>query len=336
MNRKWKESQIQTVFVTGGTGFIGSHTVEQLLKDGYHVRCLLRPHQTNLRWLEGLPVDVIRGDLLDSASLLGCLDGVDYIVHIAGITKANRKIEYFSGNSRTTEQLLLAACKLKNLKKFCYLSSLTAVGPSSSGSPLAETAHCHPITAYGQSKLAAENYCKLFFDRLPIVIIRPPAVFGPRDTDILEMFKWVTRGFKPVIGSSEKTLSLIYAPDLAKGIIQATTDKRTQGQIYNISDPAVFTFSSLIDYLAALVQKRTIHVHLPKGVIYSMAGIAQFFSTFGNRPAVLSIEKARDLLQQHWVCDSRKIQEHIGFRTATSIYEGLNKTFLWYKETGWL
>jgi nucleoside-diphosphate-sugar epimerase len=327
---------IQTVFVTGGTGFIGSHTVERLLEEGYNVRCLVRPHQINLRWLQGLPVDIVKGDLLDSVSLSKCLEGADYIIHIAGVTKAKRKSEFFTGNVKATEHLLYAASKMKHLKKFCYLSSLTAVGPSTTGIPLTETAPCRPITTYGQSKLEAEHHCRHFADRMPIVIIRPPAVFGPRDKDILEMFKWVSYGFKPIIGSSEKTLSLVYAPDLAKGIIQATIDERTIGQTYNISNPTIFTFSSLIDYLATLAHKRTIHVHLPKGLFYSIAGIAQFFSTIGKKPAVLNVEKARDLLQKHWVCDSRKIWEHIGFQTSTSIYDGLNKTFQWYKKTEWL
>jgi Nucleoside-diphosphate-sugar epimerases len=281
-------------------------------------------------------VDIVKGDLLDSVSLSKCLEGADYIIHIAGMTKAKRKSEFFTGNAKTTEQLLHAASKMKHLKKFCYLSSLTAVGPSATGIPLTETVHCRPITTYGQSKLEAEHQCRHFSDRMPVVIIRPPAVFGPRDKDILEMFKWVSYGLKPIIGSYGKTLSLVYAPDLAKGIIQATIDERTIGQTYNISDPTIFTFSSLIDYIATLVHKRTIQVHFPKGLFYSMAGIAQLFSAFGKKPALLNIEKARDLLQNHWVCDSRKIREQIGFQTSTSIYDGLNKTFQWYKEIEWL
>jgi dihydroflavonol-4-reductase len=143
-------------------------------------------------------------------------------------------------------------------------------------------------------------------------------------------------GLKPVLGSSAKTLSLVYAPDLAKGIIRATFDERTSGEIYNIADPAIYTFSSIIDYLATLIHKRTIQVHLPKGLVYSMAGITQFSSFFSTKPAVLNIEKARDLLQKHWVCDPRKIREHIGFQTSTSIYDGMNKTFQWYKDKRWL
>jgi len=286
--------------------------------------------------LADLPVDIARGDLLNYSSLLKHLEDVDYIIHIAGITKAKRRSEFFLGNTKTTQQLLTAASLSKKVKKVCFISSLTAVGPSSNGLPLSETAPCHPITTYGKSKLEAEYVCKEFMDRIPIVILRPPGVFGPRDTEILEMFKWVSHGFRPVIGSSDKTLSLIYAPDLAKGIIQATVDERTACEIYNISDPTIYAFSALIDYMATFVNKRTIQLRLPKGLVYSMAGISQFVSYFGSKPAVLNIEKARDLLQRHWVCDSRKIQEHIGFCPPTSIYDGIKKTFLWYKEMQWL
>jgi nucleoside-diphosphate-sugar epimerase len=307
-----------------------------LLTEGFHVRCLIRPNQTNLRWLQGLPVDLVRGNLSNSESILKCIEDVEYIIHIAGITKAKYQSEFFTGNVTTTNNLLLAASQLKHLKKFCFISSLTAVGPSSTGMPVNETTPCHPITAYGKSKLDAERICKSYSEKVPIVIIRPPAVFGPRDTDTLEIFKWVNHGLKPVLGSSAKTLSLVYAPDLAKGIIRATFDERTTGETYNIADPTIFTFSFIIDYLATLIHKRTIQVHLPKGLVYSMAGITQFVSYLGKRPAVLNIEKARDLLQKHWVCDPRKIQEHIGFQTSTSIYDGVNKTFTWYKDKGWL
>jgi nucleoside-diphosphate-sugar epimerase len=331
-----EEKQIYTVLVTGGTGFIGSHTIDQLLSAGYHIKCLVRPQQTNLRWLQDVPIDLVKCDLLDINSILKCIRDVDYIIHIAGITKAKYKSEFFIGNVKTTQNLLTAASQMKHLKKLCFISSLSAVGPSATGVPLTESAHCHPITTYGESKLEAEHLCKRYMNRIPIVIIRPPAVFGPRDTDIYEMFKWVNHGFRPVIGSSEKTLSLIYAPDLARGIIQATFDERTSGEIYNIADPTIFTFSSIIDYIATFVHSRTIRIYLPKGLVYSIAGITQFTSAFSKKPAILNIEKARDLLQKHWVCDPTKIQKHIGFQSKTSIYDGIKKTFHWYRETGWL
>ncbi len=283
-----------------------------------------------------MPIEVVKGDLLDPNSLVKSLDNVDYVVHIAGITKAKNKSDYYIGNIKSTQNLLNASIQFSKIKKFCFISSLTAVGPSLNGIPLKETAQCRPITTYGKSKLEAEQICKQYESKIPIVILRPPAVFGPRDTDILEMFKWVSKGFKPVIGSSEKTLSLIFAPDLAEAIELSTINNKTDGEIYNIADPTIFTYSSLMDYLSLLVQKKTIPLHLPKGIVYSMAGIMQFFAEFVKKPAVLNIEKARDLLQKHWTCDVSKIYEHIGFRTSTSIYEGLNKTFKWYKDIKWI
>lgn len=322
--------------MTGGTGFIGSHTIEQLLAEGFHVRCLVRPNRANVGWLEGLPVDIVHGDLMSPSSLLNFLQNAEYIIHIAGITKAKHKNDFYSGNVTATNNLLIAASQLKHLKKFCLISSLTAVGPSPTGIPLNETENCHPITAYGASKLEAERVCRSFSERMPIVMIRPPAVFGPRDTDILEIFKWVSRGFKPLIGSSAKTLSLVYAPDLAVGIIRATLDVRTKGETYNIADPNIYAFSSVIDYLASLIHKRTIQVYLPKGLVYTMAALAQCAMFLNKGPALLNIEKARDLLQTHWVSNPKKIFDHIGFRTSTTMQDGIEKTYHWYKNNGWL
>ena len=307
-----------------------------MLAEGFQVRCLIRPRQLNLRWLQGLPVELVPCDLLNPSSILECLENIDSIIHIAGTTKAKHKSDFFTGNVTITNNLLAAASQLKHLKKFCFISSLTAVGPSATGIPSKENAVCRPVTTYGKSKLEAERLCKNYSEKIPIVIIRPPAVFGPRDTDILEFFKWVHHGVRPVLGSKAKTLSVVYAPDLAQGIIRATVDERTIGETYNIADPTIFTFASLMDYFALAVNKKTMRVYLPKGLIYSMAGITQLISYLSKEPAVLNIEKARDLLQAHWVCDPQKIQEHIGFRTSTSIFDGMNETFQWYKSQGWL
>jgi nucleoside-diphosphate-sugar epimerase len=262
--------------------------------------------------------------LLNFGILKDYLNDVDYIIHIAGVTKA-----------KGTKQLLRAASESCRIKKFCHISSLTAVGPSPDGNPLTETAECHPITTYGKSKLEAENICKEFINKLPIVIIRPPAVFGPRDTDIFEMFRWINRGFKPIMGSRHKSLSLAYAPDLAEGIVQATISEKTTGEIYNISDPGIFLFTSLMDSIASIAAKRTVNVHFPKSFLLSMAFVSQTFSLLSKKPAVFNIEKAKDLLQEHWVCSPDKILKHIGFRTSTPIDKALLYTFKWYKENGW-
>ncbi len=281
-------------------------------------------------------MEIIRGDLLNPASFAATLGDVDHIVHIAGVTKAKRKSDYYAGNVVATQNLLDAALQSKKLKKFCFLSSLTAVGPSPDGQALTESSPCRPITNYGKSKLAAEILCRQYMDRLPVVVLRPPAVYGPGDTDIFEMYKLVDRGIRPLIGSRDKTVSLIYGPELAKAIVRATFDDRTSGQVYCVSDPHIYSFSSLIESMAFIANKRTIPLHLPTGLVYSLAGIVEIFSLFGSRPAILSIEKARDILQKHWVCSPQKIKDHIGFETALPVLEGIKNTFAWYREKGWL
>jgi dihydroflavonol-4-reductase len=286
--------------------------------------------------LNNLGVDIVRGDLLNPVSFASAAEDVDYVVHIAGITKAKRKSDFYSGNVAATKNILDAALRSNRLKKFCFVSSLTAVGPSPDGQPLTESAPCHPITTYGKSKLAAERLCIQYMDRLPIVVLRPPAVYGPGDTDTFEMYKLVARGFRPVIGSRDKTVSLIYAPELAKAIVRATLDDRTAGQIYFTSDPVIYPFSNLIDYMAKVAERRTVPLHLPAGAVNALAGIVQCISFFGSRPAVLNLEKARDILQKHWVCSPQKIKDHIGFETTISVYRGIEQTFAWYRENGWL
>ncbi len=296
----------------------------------------MRQQNRYLSRLDGLRADIVRGDLLRPDSLTEIFNGVDRVIHIAGITKAKRKADYYIGNVTATENLLETALRSNHLKKFCFISSLTAVGPSPDGQPLTETAPCLPITTYGKSKLAAEKLCARYTDRLPIVILRPPAVFGPGDPDMLEFFKLANRGICPVIGSLDKTISLISAPELAKAIVRATLDDRTTGQTYFVSDPNVIAISAFGEYLAKAANRRTAQLRLPKAAVYSLAAFVEFFSLFGSKPAILNREKARDLLQKHWVCSPRKIKDHIGFETTVSVSEEINRTFEWYKEKGWL
>lgn len=307
-----------------------------LLKHGLNVQCLIRPGRKNLGWLEGLPVEVLETNLLDSHSLQPIAQGADYIFHIAGITKAKHQKDFFEGNVAATKSLLEAAKNNTRLKKFCLVSSLTAAGPSKDGSPLDEESPCNPITAYGRSKLEAENICRSYSHNIPIVIIRPPAVYGPRDQDILEIFRWVVKGFMPIIGGRQKTLSFVYAPDLARAITEATLSEKTKGETYFVADQPMYLFTDLVKRLAAIAGKKTTSLPIPSSVLYSAAAVAQFFSQFSSKPSVLNIEKVRDLLQLHWVCSSKKIEQHIGFTCTTAIDNGLRNTYHWYKEQGWL
>lgn len=322
--------------MTGGTGFIGSHTIDLLLQRGIQVRCLVRHSRSNLGWAEGLPIEILRGSYYDVDSLREAVGTSDYVIHIAGITRARKPREYNDGNVLATRNLLEAAAADSNLKKFCFISSLTVTGPSLDGTPLDENSPCHPITTYAVTKLEAETICHLHSDRIPIVILRPPAVYGPRDYAGFGLFETASKGFIPGFGSKEKNVSLIYGPDLARGIVEATVSEKTTGETYFVADPQVYSFSEIMTKVAGMLGKRARSLVLPTWFLYGLAGIAEAISIFRSGPPVMNIEKVRDLVQKNWVCSSRKIEEHIGFRTQVSIDDGLKCTLEWYKEHGWL
>jgi dihydroflavonol-4-reductase len=307
-----------------------------LLSKGIKVRALARPSGTNLEWIGHLPIEIVNGDLLAPNSLESAIRDADYIIHIAGVTKAKRRKDFHLGNVVATRNLLHLASKVTHLKKFCLLSSLTSVGPSLDGIQVDENTPCNPISTYGRSKFDGEQECRAFGTSIPLVILRPPTVYGPRDKDVLELFKTTKLGLQPNIGSTDKTLNLVYGPDLAEAIVDATISEKTVGKTYFVCDPVVYSQTRLFDILAHLVGRKPLRMKLPPFLVYSVAVIVEAVSFFGPKPAVLSIEKARDLLQDHWICSPQQIKQDIGFSTKTAADEGLRMTYQWYKEHGWL
>jgi nucleoside-diphosphate-sugar epimerase len=300
------------------------------------VRCLVRRSRSNLGWAEGLATEIVRGSYYDVDSLREAIGTADYIFHIAGITKARKPREYNDGNVLSTRNLLEAAASNPKLKKFCFISSLTAAGPSLDGKLVDENSPCNPITTYGITKLEAETICHLHANRIPIVILRPPAVYGPRDHDGLGLFQVASRGLIPGFGSKEKTISLIYGPELARAIVEATISERTSGETYFVADPQAYSFCDIMATVISMLGKSARTIVFPKWLLYSLAGISEAFSVFQSGPPVFNLEKVRDLVQKSWVCSPRKLKEHIGFQTQVSIEEGLKLTLEWYKEHGWL
>jgi nucleoside-diphosphate-sugar epimerase len=328
--------QSAVVAVTGGTGFIGSHTVEALLERGYRVRCFVRPGRRNLGWLEGLPVETTSASLFDGKAVRKAIEGVDLVVHIAGVSRAKRRRDFFHGNVEPTRQLLKACKETATIRKFFYMSSLTATGPSPGEAPVTEDSPCAPITAYGESKLESETVCRRFENDFPVVILRPPAVYGPRDGDILHMFRWINLGLMPGMGPRHKTLTLIYVTELARAVLAVLENKTARGT-YFVGDPTPYRYSELVSISASLLgKKKTLHLPVPRPLMYAIAGATQAVSWMLPKPSVVNIDKVRDLVAEFWTCDSRKIEREVGFRSTIGAKEGLERTLSWYKSHHWL
>lgn len=326
----------KTIAVTGGAGFIGSHTVEGLLREGYRVRCLVRPGRTSPPWLDVIPIDILPTDLFDPASVLRSLEQCDAVVHIAGVTRARRRKDFFRGNVEPTRNLLKAAKDLGSIRSFCLISSLTAVGPGSAGRPVDEETPCRPITSYGASKLEAEQACKEYADAIPIVILRPPAVYGPRDRDILHMFRWIKFGIMPVMGSRSKMLSLIYVAELARAISLVLKSPEAAGRTYCVADKHPYPYTELVSVAAGLLGKSTFSVPIPRPILYAIAGATQAVSWMIPRPSVVNVDKVRDLVTDYWTCSAGRIEKELGFRTEIEAPVGLRRTLEWYRQYGWL
>ncbi len=322
--------------VTGATGFIGSHLVALLLSKGHHVRCLVRK-TSNLVWLKDLPVTLIEGDVFDDAVLRKAVDGVDYIYHSAGLTKAKTRDDYFKANAEGTRRLLRAAASFNpNLRRFLHVSSQAAAGPSPSRIPITEETPPHPITNYGRSKLQSEVECQAFDGRLRYTICRPPAVYGPRDKDVFEFFRTMSRGLQPMIGVHDTYVSLIHVRDLIRGFVMAAESDAAIGQTYFISSAQVYTWKEIGDVTREALGKRALRLRIPVPGVYAVAAVAELLAKFSAKPALINIEKARDMVQDYWTCDASKAKHDFEFEQNVSLRDGVNETVQWARQQGWL
>jgi len=322
--------------VTGATGFIGSHLVELLLKKNHAVRVLLRKTSDTI-WLNGLQVEYAYGDLFDEAALHKAVADVDYVYHSAGVTKAKTKEEYFRGNTEGTKNILEATLRRNPaLKRFVQISSQTAAGPSPSKLPVTEEAPCHPITSYGRSKLRAEEICLEKRDALPITIVRPPAVYGPRDKDIFEFFNTMSKGLQPMVGLHEKYVSLIHVSDLVRGFVMAAESDVSKGGIYFISSRSIYGWKEVGEITRRLMARSVVRLRIPAPGVYAIAGVSEFFGLFSKKPVLINFEKARDMVQSYWTCDSSKAKRDFGYEEEISLEQGIRSTLDWYKSRGWL
>jgi len=325
-----------TILITGATGFIGSHIAERLHAAGHPIRAIVR-RSSDPRWLSSIPIDYREGDYDDPAFLRKAVSGVEAIYHVAGVTKAKTSEGYFRGNRDVTRNLLEATIDANpGIGRFVHVSSGAAVGPAARGGSVDEATPFHPITTYGVSKMEAEQECLRAMAKIPITIVRPPAVYGPRDTDVLEFFTAMRKGIHPLIGFGEKRVSLIHAHDLADGIILAGTHPQAAGGTYFISSARGYSWEEVGKVTAAVMGRKVIRVRIPEWCVYVLAAAAQFAASFGKKPAVLNLEKARDVVQDSWVFDGSKAVRELGFREKLSLEAGVRGTLEWYRRQGWL
>ncbi len=324
------------VFLTGATGFVGSFLAEELLKKGYQVRVLVRT-TSNLRWIADLDVECFYADLYDKDALKRGLKGMDYVYHAAGLTKALRPEDYYRVNYDGTRMLVEAVLESNlNLKRFLLVSSQAAAGPSPTIEPIDESAEPRPVTDYGRSKLKAEQFVYGLRKELPVTIVRPPAVYGPRDTDILQFFKTVKKGIIPRIGNQERYFSLIYVKDLVQGMIKAAELKKPQGKIYFLANPQPYSWDTVAKITLRVLRKHGVRVNVPMFLMHGVAALSEGISKITAKPSIINRQKIDEIKQNFWVCSPARAKRDFGFVASTRIEHGIKQTLDWYSAVGWL
>ena len=324
----------ERVLITGASGFVGYHLIVEALHNDLEVFAAVR-RSSKIDHLKHLDIQYTYPNFDDPEALKKELDekNYDYIIHAAGVTCARNVDEYNLINATYTYNIAQAAAN-SNVKKFVLISSLAAIGPLDVlDGIITENTTPNPVTAYGRSKLLAEQKL-ISINNLNYTILRPTAVYGPRDKDIFIFFKQVAAGLEPYIGKIEQKLSFIYVVDLAKATIKAlyAGDKKA----YIIGDDTYYDRYKLGSNIKLALGNRTMKFHLPVIFVTMIAGIAEKVSSFANKAAVLNIEKLNELKAVNWSCNNELAKAELGFSPAYNLQSGVAETINWYKANKWL
>ena len=328
------------ILVTGGTGFIGTHLVRRLTASGQAVRCLVR-RQARPRNLPA-GVEAVYGNLISGEGLPEALRGADTVIHLAGVTKALAPADYYAGNARATRNLAgaLAGALASRGPRLVHVSSLAAIGPSPDGKPINEDAEPHPLTHYGKSKLEAERAVR---ELAPdAVIVRPPVVYGPGDTDVFQLLKSISKGFVLQIAGGERWFSAIYVEDLVEGLITAagSTGLRqingARGRTYFLAHAKAVSWSQFGAAAARVMNRMPRVLEVPAAIAHAAGWGAEIWSQITRKPGIMSREKVAEAQCRFWTCDVGRAARELGFEAPTLLEDGLAQTLAWYKEAGWL
>ena len=325
------------VLVTGASGFFGSHVAEELARQGCDVRVLVR--RTSRRdFLSGFPHEVAIGDVADGGSLPAALAGVEAVVHAAGLIKARSAAEFDAVNARGTANLLAAIGQAApDLRRFVYVSSLAAHGPSEDGGPRPPEAEPRPLTAYGRSKLAGEEAVRASPISGRAVIVRPSVIYGPRDPALLSFFQAVRWRVAPLLMGGHNRISIVYATDAARAVALATTaEAAVAGRAYFLDDGSVYSWRDLLSAVEAAVGRRALRISAPRWAFAAAAAASELFGLALRRAVVFNREKVLEMSQRYWVCSHEELKRDVGWQPEVGLEEGAGLTAEWYRANGWL
>lgn len=329
------------ILVTGASGFIGSFIVEEALNRGFETWAAVRKSSSR-KYLQDERTHFIELNLSSKEQLAEQLRDCDfdYVVHAAGVTKCLNKADFQRINTEGTKNLVDALLEVKMpLKRFIFVSSLSIFGAIKEQQPyeeIRETDTPQPNTAYGRSKLAAEQYLESLGTRVPYIILRPTGVYGPREKDYFIMAKSIKGHSDFAVGFKRQDITFVYVRDVVQAIFLAL-EKGQTGRKYFLSDGNVYqsvTFSNLIH--EELGRPWWIRITAPVWVLRIVTFFGEYIGRMTGKVTALNNDKYNILRQRNWRCDIQPAIDELGYQPQYDLQRGVKETIKWYKENGWL
>jgi len=329
---------MKKLLVTGSSGFIGGFIVEEALKRNYSVHAAVRK-SSNKQYLQDKRIifQEVNFENEDKLRSLLATEQYDYIVHNAGVTKAADEATYFKINAGYTRKFIKILHEENVLpRKFVYMSSMASFGPADfqASGIVDHNSTPHPVTQYGRSKLQAEQFISSF-SKLPYIILRPTAVFGPREKDFLSLYKSMQRGLEIYLGDKNQTLTFIYVKDLIDLIFKAlASDVSRKG--YFVSDGNTYASEEYNSLLSKALAKKTTKFVLPLILVKLIAVGSELASKLNGQYPILNRDKLNELRAKNWTCDTTPQEKDLGFVSKFSLEQAIEETISWNKEKGYL
>ena len=332
---------MSTILVTGASGFIGSYIVEEALQRGMDVWAAVRPTSSR-RYLQDERIHFIELDLSSPDVLQKQLEGheFDYIVHAAGATKCLRKEQFFDVNTQGTRHLVDAILALHMpIRRFVFVSSLSIFGAIREEEPhadIVETDLPQPNTAYGQSKLQAEEYLDSIGNEFPYIVLRPTGVYGPRERDYFLMVKSIAQHMDFAAGYKRQDITFVYVSDVVQAVFLAL-DRGHSGRKYFLTDGEVYQstdFSDLIRH--ALGNPWMIRIKAPLCVLRLVTALGERWAHITGKMSALNNDKYNILRQRNWRCDIEPAVDELGYHPHVKLKEGVDRAVEWYKANHWI
>jgi len=322
----------KSAFVTGANGFIGSHLVKYLLKQGWCVNILVRKG-SDLSRIHGLPVKRFCGDLFNTDAVREGMKNCEYIFHVAGVIDALEPGEYYSVNADGTGHLVSIAEEMRvRVQRFLYVSSISVMGPSSKNSILNEHSPLRPVSDYGKSK--REGEITVMKSGLRWTIVRPTNILGIGQKELFAILSTLRYGLKPLIGKRETQTTICFVDDLIRGIVLAAQEDASVGKTYIIASRKAYSFRFLINTAARILGKRYC-IPLPFAVLYLLAVLSRNLASVTGKKPLIDPVKLIQTRRDYWFHDSSLIKRELGFQTRISAEDGLAAIIEYYRDNNW-